>query len=109
MASPARPVNFDQRIDTIRSGYEEGAIDSIDQGVMPPPDATPLCFPHEKGRQMAASWRSGRRYFTLAMAVLSRRLVASSPGVWPWKSKASSTPLRNTRQWVEPPKWNMPS
>ena len=31
------------------------------------------------------------------------------PRVWPWKSNSSLTPGRNNRQWVEPPKWNMPS
>ena len=58
---------------------------------------------------LCVSSGQGYAYFTLAMAVLTLRLVASRLGVWPWKSNASSTPGRNTRQWVEPPKWNMPS
>ena len=89
-------------------------------GVGPPPVIRgrflDLVLPQEAwmegGRPEAASsflLRHGDSYFTRAMAVLTLRLVASSPGRWPWKSNASSTPGRNTRQWVEPPKWNMPS
>ncbi|WP_139388962.1 hypothetical protein [Aeromonas hydrophila] len=47
MASPGEPVNFDQRINTIRSDYDDGAVHSIYQ-FLPAPRA------NEKGRHMAA-------------------------------------------------------
>jgi hypothetical protein len=46
---------------------------------------------------------------TLAIWELTGMLLDLSPGVWPCRSNSRLTPGRNSRQWVEPPKWNMPS